>query len=516
MDDQGDVVSFLSSPATYGTKVPVEHHETHGSHVFLSGERAYKLKRAVRYPYMDYSTVEKRREMCEREVAVNRRTAPQLYLGVRAIVRNEQRSLAFSDDTASEAVDWVVEMRRFDQEDLLDNVCRRGGLTLPLTAILAERIADFHAKAETRQDAGGSAEIGRIIAGDIEAFRGAANPGFEAGRLERWARLAWRRLDRDGPLLDRRRDEGFVRRCHGDLHLNNICLIGGEPVLFDAIEFNDRFTCIDVLYDLAFLLMDLDRCNQREQANRLLNRYLEKTRDYGGLAAIPLFLSCRAAIRAHVTAAAARVSASPSDRLREAEALLGQAIDYLAQPAHPCVIVVAGLSGTGKSTLARMLAPRLGTAPGAVVLRSDVIRKQMMGVDEDRPLPPTAYSDEVTLQVYNRIAEASAATVEAGYTAIADAVYGREGERAQIEAVARGAQVPFHGLWLTAGQSTLEARIEARRNDPSDATVEVLRRQRAAIQPPASWARVDAAGPRSDVLERALAEIDRLDPPATT
>ncbi len=283
-------------------------------------------------------------------------------------------------------------------------------------------------------------------------------------------------------------------------------------MLFDAIEFNDRFTCIDVLYDLAFLLMDLDRHGLRERACQLLNRYLERTHDYGGLAAIPLFLSCRAAIRAHVTAAAARISTSgsPSSRLHEAEGFLDQAIDYLAKPEHPRVVVVSGLSGTGKSTLARMLAPHLGMTPGAVILRSDVIRKQMFGVDDDTILPPSAYSDEVTAQVYRHIADVSVAIVEAGYTVIADAVYGRESERVQIEAAAHSRQVPFSALWLVAEQSTLEARIAARRNDPSDATVDVVRRQRAVIQPPLSWTPINAAGSKTDVLDRILAVIHSM------
>jgi len=512
MDDQSEVVSFLASPSTYGTSDPVEHHETHGSHIFLSGERAYKLKRAVRYPYMDYSTADKRRDMCEIEVSTNRRTAPQLYLGVRAIRRGGHGGLVLADANVPDAVDWVVEMRRFSQEQLLENVCRRGEMSLTLASSLAERIAEFHRKAEIRQDAGGSEEIGKVIAGDIEAFRGPDNPSFEPAKLERWARLAWRRHGRDSLLLDRRRDEGFVRRCHGDLHLNNICLIDNVPVLFDAIEFNERFTCIDTLYDLAFLLMDLDHHGLRPVANRILNRYIEKTHDHGGLGLVPLFLSCRAAIRAHVTAAAARVSdpASASGRLDHAERLLDQAIDYLARPQHPCVVAIGGLSGTGKSTLAGMLAPFLGTAPGAIVLRSDVVRKQMMGVDEDTHLPPSAYSNEVTVRVYDRIAEISTTILEAGYTVIADAVYGRETERARIEDVARLAEAPFFGLWLVAEPSTLESRIESRRNDPSDATVEVLRQQSAVIHAPASWARIDASGPKTVVRDRAQAVIRGL------
>jgi aminoglycoside phosphotransferase family enzyme len=379
-ENQEDVIRFLSSSSTYGLTAPVERHVTHGSIVFLCGDRAYKLKRAVLYPYMDYSTAERRREMCERELAVNRRTAPSLYLDVRPIVRDAAEQLAFGSHADDRAVDWVVVMRRFSQQALLETMRKRQELPLALMPRLAEQIAVFHQQAEIRSGFGGGKGIGDVIAGDVEVFHTMAGHPFLPQNLERLARLAWRRLDRDCELLDQRRDAGFVRRCHGDLHLNNICLIDGQPVPFDAIEFSERFSSIDVFYDLAFLLMDLDRHGLHEHANAVLNRYLEKTGDYDGLTALPLFLSCRAAIRAHVTVSAAHASSqAPEGALyREAEALLDQAIGYLV-PAAPRLIAVGGLSGTGKSTLARSIAPALGMAPGAIVVRSDVIRKQICG-----------------------------------------------------------------------------------------------------------------------------------------
>jgi uncharacterized protein len=490
---QSDVIRFLSEASTYGSTAPVERHDTHGAIVFLCGGYAYKLKRAVRYPYMDYSTPEKRRLMCERELAVNRRTAPKLYLSVQPIMRDTAGELALGVHGDGQAIDWVVVMRRFGQEALLETMRRRQELTPAQMRALAEQIASFHEAAERQPDLGGGKGIGDVIAGDVEAFQAMAGHPFLPQKLERLARLAWRRLGRDCELLDQRRDAGFVRHCHGDLHLNNICLIDGEPLLFDAIEFNERFSCIDVLYDLAFLLMDLDRHQLREHASTVLNRYLEKTHDYDGLAALPLFLSCRAAIRAHVTVSAARAtSRTPEDdRLKEAEALLDQAIDYLA-PASPRLIAVGGLSGTGKSTLARSIAPALGVAPGAIVLRSDVIRKQFAGMREDQTLPASAYSLDMNTRVYARIADIAARVIQAGYTAIADAVFGTTDEQEQIAAVAAKADVPFCGLWLTAAQPRLEQRIEARRGDASDATVKVLRQQLTRVQEPASWTRIDA------------------------
>jgi uncharacterized protein len=506
--NQSDVIRFLSEPSTYGSTAPVERHETHGAIVFLCGGYAYKLKRAGRYPYMDYSTAEKRRMMCERELAVNRRTAPVLYLRVQPIMRDATGKLSFGDHGEGRVIDWVVVMRRFAQDALLETMRQRQELTLSLMRTLAEQIASFHEAAERQAGLGGGKGIGNVIAGDVEVFQAMAGHPFLPQKLERLARLAWRRLGRDCELLDRRRDTGFVRRCHGDLHLNNICLIDGEPVLFDAIEFDERFSCIDVLYDLAFLLMDLDRHRLHEHANTVLNRYLEKTRDYGGLAALPLFLSCRAAIRAHVTVSAARASAPlpEDDRLKEAEALFDRAIDYLA-PASPRLIAVGGLSGTGKSTLARSIAPVLGIAPGAIVLRSDLIRKQLAGIREDQHLPAAAYSMEMNARVYERIAETATQVIQAGYSAIADAVYGTTAEQDQIAAVASKADVPFSGLWLTAAQPLLEQRIEARRGDASDATVDVLRQQLTRVQEPAAWGRIDANVSGGEAAANAL---DRL------
>jgi predicted kinase len=306
------------------------------------------------------------------------------------------------------------------------------------------------------------------------------------------------------PLLDARRDDGHVRRCHGDLHLNNICLMEGRPVLFDAIEFRDDFACIDVLYDLALLLMDLDRHGLDAEANALFNRYLERSGDYQGLAALPLFMSCRAAMRAHVAVTAARTDkiGAATERLAEAVQMLALANGYLAQP-EPKLLAIGGVSGTGKSTLATGLAPLLGCAPGAIVLRTDVIRKELLGVDELVPLPEQAYSTDVTQKVYALLAERAGAVLRSGYSAIADAVFGTSGERGAIEAVACLSSAPFQGIWLDAPAADLERRVAARRNDASDATVAVVQTQLRTIRKPANWMMLFAQGSAADILARA-------------
>ncbi len=306
-----------------------------------------------------------------------------------------------------------------------------------------------------------------------------------------------------------------MRRCHGDLHLNNIFVDeSNAPVLFDAIEFDDSFSCIDVLYDLAFLVMDLDRHGLDAHANLLLNRYLEKTFDYGGLALLPLFLSCRAALRAHVRASAARLASGEKKDTAEAEArtLFVAAQSFLA-PAVPLLIALGGVSGTGKTTLACDLAPAILPKPGAVILRSDVFRKHLAQVSETQRLPQSAYSDTARQHVYDELLSTAETVLRGGYSVILDAVHGREDERAAAEAVAVKAGARFQGLWLDAPPNILEQRIRARRGDASDATVEVLRGQLSAVATPTAWSKVDCSRDREHTLRDAARAIA---PPAGT
>lgn len=505
---QREVIDFLSRPEAYGAGTDrVDRIDTHGAVVFLVGDRAYKLKRAVRFPYMDYSTVERRRAMCEAELALNRRTAPMLYEAVVPVTRDEG-GLRLGGQ--GEALDWLVVMRRFDQAGLFDRVAERRELTPVLMEELAAAVATFHAKAERRGDFGGAAGIAWVVDGNRTGF---AEAGFAparreaAERLDRHCRTALARLT---PLLDARRQDGFVRHCHGDLHLRNICLIDGHPVLFDAIEFNDQVAIIDTLYDFAFLLMDLERRDLRALGNAAFNAYLERSRDRAGLAALPLFLACRAGVKAQTAAAASRAQSDAGKRtelMDEAGACLDLGLRLLT-PAPARVIAIGGLSGTGKSTVARHLAPALGAAPGAVVLRSDVLRKQLAGVAATTRLEAQAYTPAAAQRVYANLMEMARSTATAGHSVIVDAVFARPEEREAVAAAARAAGAAFTGIWLEAPVARLEARIAARSGDASDATVEVLRRQLAYDLGPMAWQRVDASGDAAAVAARASAALD--------
>lgn len=507
-EDQSEVVALLGSPATHAG-ASVERIETHASIVFLAGTRAWKLKRAVLYDYLDFSTAERRGAMCEAEVRLNQRTAPALYRGVVAITREPDGSLRLGGSGAP--VDWVIEMVRFDQEGLFDRLAARGALRLDLMRPLASAIARFHLSAERRFDHGGKRGMAWVIDGNATGFAeqglGILDPAACADLTDR----AHDALDREGGRLDARRDEGFVRQCHGDLHLRNIVLADGRPTLFDAVEFNDEIACIDVLYDVSFLLMDLWRRKLPRHANAVWNGYLADTLDYAGVPAVPLFLSCRAAVRAKTSATAANLQA---DEQRRTE-LQAMARDYvtlarqLLQPPPPCLIAIGGFSGSGKSSLARLLGPWVGAVPGAVVIRSDEIRKRLCGVEPLHRLGADAYAPDMSRRVYATVAEHADEIVRGGHAAIADAVFARLEEREAIEHTAAAAGVPFVGLWLDAPESELIARSERRRFDASDADAAVIRHQVAQGTGRMSWQRIDASLPLEQVLQRATFVLTR-------
>lgn len=493
-DKQSEVVAYLSSGAAFGGARP-KHIETHISHLFLVGGDAYKLKRARRLNFLDFSTVEKRREACEREVVLNRRTAPGLYLDCLPICENES---GFALDGEGDAVDWLVHMRRFDEEQQLDRLAERGDLDHRVVAELAEQIIAFHALADERADKGGVAAMERTADGVAENLAEAGSVIFASDDVESWKRNWDERLDALGLLLEERRESGFVRHCHGDMHLANICLFNGKPTPFDCIEFSDDIACIDVLYDLAFLIMDLLHRNMADEANFLLNRYLSATRDYAGLPLMPLFLSLRAAIRAMASALSAHSGEAIADSERcEAQRYLALAEDLLHEP-RPGLIAVGGLSGSGKSTVARGLAPDCAPGAGAVVISSDVIRKRLFGVPPEQALDGDAYSSDVSKRTYSLLYEQVSSCLGAGQSVIADATFLRAVDREQLEQIASEQGVPFLGIWLDAPYEVLVKRAAGREFDPSDADAQVIDIQLQENLDRIDWCRLDAAG--ADVI----------------
>lgn len=505
--EQAEVIAWLSTPGAYGPGIDaVERIDTHTSVVFLVGDRAYKLKRAVRFDYLDYSTLERRRRCCIDEVYLNRRTAPQLYGGVRAVSQAPTGSLAL--DGWGRAVDYLVDMRRFDTESQFDRLAERGALEVALMPRLADAIASLHDIAELSFEYGGREGMAEVLRG-VRAGMRKHGPGvLDLDAAEHLASACFQALNRQAVRLDARREAGFVRHGHGDLHLRNICLLGANPVLFDCIEFNPALACVDVMYDLAFLLMDLLHRGLPAHANAVLNRYVERAEGTGGLALLPLFLASRAAIRAmtHATAVPVQRRNEEAGRLRvEARQYLDLAGTLIA-PRAAWLIAIGGPSGSGKSTLARRLAASVGSAPGAVVVRSDVERKRLLGTPSDTRLAASGYTPSVTREVYRVLAGRADAILGSGHGVIVDAVFAEPVDRAAVQDAARANGARFTGLWLDAPLDTLQARINARRSDASDATADVAARQVERLRAPESWAVLDASGD-AGVLWRAARDV---------
>ena len=474
--EQAEAAAFLRYLA--GT-APVE---THISLVFVGRDIVWKLKKAVRLAFLDFTPLDARQRFALRELELNRPAAPALYRDVVPIVRGPDGVLTFGETgTDQPVIDWVLRMARVPARDFLDAIAATGGLTPTLLDALGDTVAAYH---NGLPPAAGIDAVEAMRDVTIGNARSALDAGLPPVAVQDWQTRLLAGLDDLAPWLGERSCDGFVRRAHGDLHLGNLCLWHGRPVPFDALEFDEAMATIDLGYDLAFLLMDLDQRVSRGAANHVLNRYVARAGDAALTRGLPVFLSLRAMIRAHVQAKRGHAD--------EANRYLFAAARYLTPPA-PIVITVGGLPGTGKSTLARALAPELGGAPGALVLRSDEIRKRMHGAAPEERLPQSAYSETTSEAVLTTLADKARDAAGGGHAVIADATFIDPRHRAMIEAAAQTAGIPFVGLWLQAPLPLLEARIAVRQNDASDATVAVLHAASRGNPQAGAWVAVDAS-----------------------
>lgn len=462
----------------------VELIETHISWVFLTRDFAWKIKKPVSFDFLDFSTLEQRKHSCHEELRLNRRTAPNLYLDVVPICGTVAAPEIGGTD---EPFEYAVKMRRFDDAGLLSRKTLEKRLTPALIDQLAETIAEFHRRipqagsespfgqpADIRNDAlSNFSTIEQLVDGETLHESAVRN-------LKEWTITEGNRIE---PFLKQRRADGFVRECHGDLHLRNIVEIDGKACLFDCIEFNARLRWIDVMSEIAFLIMDLEEHDKDQSARRLLNRYLERTGDYGGLAVLRYYLVYRAMVRAKVDMIRLREGAQSA---RQRRVLLNEFGNYLSIADHdaermpPALIIMHGLSGSGKTTLSQ----RIVELSPTIRIRSDVERKRLHGVGEtdhvNGVMAEKLYSPGVTRQTYAQLSSLAESVIKAGFPVVVDATFLHAQERNQFRRLARMLEVPFRIVSCQASEDQLHARVSSRasdHHDASDAGVSVLEQQ---------------------------------------
>lgn len=479
-------------------QIPIQLIQTHISYVLLTGDYAYKVKKNTSFGFLDFSTLEKRHHFCREELRLNRRLCPELYLAVLPIIQDsghyrfgDDRDIVAEIAPSPNIIEYAVQMRQFPQEALFSRLFQDGKLTPELIRELSDLVADFHAKAESNDDIrayGSVTAIGTVDRNNYALSEPFIGRSQTQQQYEQTRTFTTQFLTQHADWFVQRQVEGKIRDCHGDLHLNNVCLYQNKIQIFDCIEFNQEFRNIDVIYDIAFMVMDLEFQGRRDLANIFLNRYLEQTGDYKGAALLPSYLSMRAYIRANVNSLALNDAAiSPSDKvdfLRRAQDYYRLAWDY-TQRLKGRIILMSGLSGSGKSTVARQLAQKLN----AIHLRSDAVRKHLAEIplhqrgDSGGEFGSGIYTPEMTQKTYGKLLELGLLLAQQGWPVILDAKYDRQSLRQPVLESAIAAHIPIKIVQCTAPVEVLRDRLNRRTNDIADATADLLDSQIKAAEP---------------------------------
>lgn len=462
-------------------KVPIEIIQTHISWVFLTGDYAYKLKKDVDFGFLDFSTLEKRHHFLKEELRLNQAAASDLYLEVLPITKNNN---TYALNGTGEAIEYVLKMRQFPQESLLVNMFENGKLTPEIMRELGLVVARFHSHCITND----------YIAnfGNIEQIKKAIDDNYKQtakyiGIVQSQEQYRGTKeftdsfLQNNIGLFITRIKQQKIRECHGDLHLKNICLWQDKIYLFDRIEFNEPFRYVDTIYDAAFTVMDLDAKGRKDLGNILLNSYLEETGDWEGAQLLPLYLSRLAYIRAKVTSF---LLDDPNINTAEKQqaAIIASSYYKLAyqytQKSQGKLIIMSGLSGSGKSTTAQQLAQKYN----AIYIRSDAVRKHLAGIGLQQRGDESIYSQEMTSKTYQRLLELGKMLVRQGFTVILDAKYDRICWRKQVIAFTQSDKLPLEIVYCSAPPEVLCGRLQQRSQDISDATPDLLAAQQAAFE----------------------------------
>ncbi|SEP58392.1 hypothetical protein SAMN05421693_101139 [Ectothiorhodospira magna] len=474
---QQTLIQRLTHPAAYPHPVTqVQRIETHISTVLLAGEFAYKIKKPVNLGFLDFSTLAQRQHFCAEELRLNRRLAPDIYDAV----------VSFSGSPAhpvfngpGPAFEYAVRMRRFDPDHTLDHLHDRGHLSLELMDTIATRLARFHAQIPATTDHGHPAQVVKPMLENFAHIRRLAPSGVDFAMLDALEAWTCNQHQQLVPLLAQRHQGGYIRECHGDLHLGNIALIAGEPTLFDGIEFNPALRWIDMISEVAFLTMDLMARGAQAHAHRFLNAWLEASGDYEGVPLLRFYQVYRAMVRAKVAAIRREQPGLPpaeADRALVTCQAYMQLATRFTRSEVAALFINHGFSGSGKTTLSRPLIE----ATGAIRIRSDVERKRLAGLAATDRGGDELYGQTLTRRTYDRLAELARWLIQAGYPVIVDATFLRRDARHQFAILARTLGVGFWILDYQADPARLQQRIQQRRamgEDASDADLAVLQKQ---------------------------------------
>ena len=488
--ERAELITALLQPGCYPHSVgTVRLIETHISWVLLTGYWAYKIKKPVDLGFLDFTTLEARRDFCDQELRLNRRLAPQIYEAVVPIVGTPA---APRIESPGQAIEYAVKMREFPQDALASEMLARDALTPHHVDVLAQLVADFHgraARADSESDFGTPEAVLKPALDNFEVLQQCGSDAAGEGTLRTLRLWTEREYAARARAFAERRSTGFIRECHGDLHLRNIAVLRGGPVPFDCIEFNERLRWIDVMSEIAFVVMDFEDRRRSDLGWRFLNRYLEATGDYGGLELMRFYAVYRALVRAKVHALRAR---QPHIAPRERARLDAVVMEYLelatrlAQSAKQAIVITHGLSGSGKTTATQAMIERLG----AIRVRTDNERKRMAGMcalARTGSAPDAGlYTKEFTVATYARLQATVRSIVQAGYTAIVDAAFLKRSERDTFRDLAATLNVPFVILALEAPREVLMERVQQRLEgaaDASEADPAVLQRQFASYDP---------------------------------
>ncbi|UKO96655.1 bifunctional aminoglycoside phosphotransferase/ATP-binding protein [Nostoc sp. UHCC 0870] len=478
------LIQQMLQPGFYPHPVqePIQLIQTHVSYVLLTGDYAYKLKKPVNFGFLDFSTLEKRQHFCQEELRLNKRGAAELYLEVLPItLEGEQHILGGTGDP----VEYTVKMRQFPQETLLSSLFADDKLKETDLEELGRVVAQYHVKTETNDYIRSFGEVSQIRAAFDENYEQTAKyiggPQTQA-QFDETKAYTERFFAERQELFQRRIQNDYIRECHGDLHLRNICLWQDKILLFDCIEFNEPFRFVDVMFDIAYAVMDLEAQQRPDLSNAYLNTYVEQTGDWEGLEVLPIYLNRQSYVRAKVTSFLLDDPSVPATVKEEASKTAAQyyklAWEY-TKPKQGKLILMSGLSGSGKSTTAKYLARQTG----AIHLRSDAVRKHLGGIPLYERGGDDLYTPEMTQKTYARLLNLGIILANQGYTVILDAKYDKQELRQEAIAQAQKHQLPLQIIYCTAPLEVVRERLVNRTGDIADATVDLLASQLKQTEP---------------------------------